>query len=221
MPMRFADREAAGEVLAARLHGVLAGADPAVAPVVLALPRGGVPVALPVARALGVPLDLLLVRKLGAPGQPELALGAVVEGTPPGLVLNEDIIAALGVPPATIEALRETELAEIARRRARFRLPPPAPLAGRTVVVIDDGVATGATAGAALRAAQQAGAARVLLAVPVIAADVAAAFRAQGIEVVALWEPTVLGAVGAAYEDFHQLTDEEVLALLRRAAAPP
>lgn len=217
--MPFEDRRAAGKALAPRLHSVLAAECAAASPVLLALPRGGVPVGLPLACALGVPLDLLLVRKLGAPGQPELALGAVVEGDPPILVLNEDIVTGLGVTPAAIEAMRERELAEIARRRERFGAPPPPSLDGRCAVVVDDGVATGATAAVALRAARRAGAARVVLAVPVIAADVAARFRADGVAVVALREPAHMGAVGAFYRDFHQLDDAEVAALL--AAAPP
>lgn len=212
--MIMQDRLEAGRALARRLaeRGDLgAGERP---PVVLALPRGGVPVAVPIAQRLGVPLRLLLVRKLGAPSQPELALGAVVEGDPPQLVLNEEIVSDLQVPPDVIEALHARALAEIERRRARFGAAAPPPLAARVVVIVDDGVATGATAEAALRAARQAGAARIVLAVPVIAAAVAARFRAHGAEVVALEEPGVLRSVGAFYRDFHQLEDAEVAALL-------
>lgn len=217
--MVMEDRLAAGRALAERLAERTDPGAAARPPVLLALPRGGVPVALPIAQRLGVPLGLLLVRKLGAPAQPELALGAVVEGDPPQLVLNEAIVAALQVPPAVIDALRLAELAEIERRRARFGAPPPPALGGRVVILVDDGVATGATAEAALRAARQAGAARILLAVPVIAAEVAARFRAAGTEVVALAEPPRLRSVGAFYRDFHQLEDAEVAALL--AQAPP
>jgi predicted phosphoribosyltransferase len=224
----FQDRMSAGRDLAPRVAALpsLAAAHGAASPppVVLALPRGGIPVALPIAAALGAPLDLLLVRKIGAPGQPELALGAVVEGDPPQLVLNDDIVAALGVDAAWIAAACDRELAEIARRRALLGAaarPPPA-LAGRAVVLVDDGVATGASAEVALRAVRAAGAARAILAVPVIAAEVAARFRAGGAgaaEVVALAEPACLGSVGAFYRDFHQLDDAEVLDLLR--SAPP
>jgi putative phosphoribosyl transferase len=216
--MRFRDRAEARRRLAERLLR-LKDADP----VVLALPRGGVPIAVPVAEALGAPLDLLLVRKIGAPGQPELALGAVVEGTPPRPVLNEDVVAAFGLSAAQVAERQAQAEAELADRRALLLGPgrPPPRLAGRAVVVVDDGVATGATAEAALRAARAAGAARVLLAVPVIAAEVAGRFRAAGVEVVALAEPRRLSAVGAWYADFRQLEDAEVLALLARAPAPP
>ncbi|MBX6743676.1 MAG: phosphoribosyltransferase [Acetobacteraceae bacterium] len=204
------NREAAGRDLAARLAPLAAER-----PVVLALPRGGVPVAAPIAAALGVRLDILLVRKLGAPGQPELAVGAVVDGDPPQMVLNDDIVAAIGIGSGWIMRERERQLDEIARRRALLLggRPPPR-LQGRTVVLVDDGVATGATVSAALQAVSAAGAARVVLAVPVIAADVAARFRARGVEVIALLEPTELGSVGAFYQDFHQLSDAEVLRLL-------
>jgi putative phosphoribosyl transferase len=206
------NRESAGRDLAARL--ALPGAAP---PVVLALPRGGVPVAAPIAAAFGQPLDLLLVRKLGAPGQPELAVGAILDGDPPGLVLNRDILAELGIGDAWIAEERERQERKLARQRAQFLgdRPPPA-LAGRGALVVDDGVATGATAEVALCGVKAAGAARVVLAVPVIAADVAERFRAEGVEVVALVEPRRLGSVGAFYRDFRQVSDEEVLRLLGR-----
>jgi putative phosphoribosyl transferase len=205
------NRELAGRDLAARLAPLAAER-----PVVLALPRGGVPVAAPIAAALGVPLDLLLVRKLGAPGQPELAIGAVVDGDPPQMVLNDEIVAAIGVGSAWILRERERQLDEMARRRALLigDRPPPR-LQGKVVVLVDDGVATGATVSAALQAVTAAGAARVVLAVPVIAADIAARFRARGVEVVALLEPAELGSVGGFYRDFHQLSDAEVLHQLR------
>lgn len=212
--MIMQDRLEAGRALARRLAGCTDLGAGELPPVLLALPRGGVPVALPIAQQLGVPLRLLLVRKLGAPSQPELALGAVVEGDPPQLVLNEEIMSALQVPADVIESLRAGELAEIERRRARFGAAAPPPLAGRMVILVDDGVATGATAEAALRAARQAGAARIVLAVPVIASAVAARFRKDGTEVVALEEPAALRSVGAFYRDFHQLEDAEVSALL-------
>ncbi len=215
----FRDRTEAGQWLAERLVRLAVER-----PVVLALPRGGVPVAAPIAAALGAPLALLLVRKLGAPGNPELAIGAVVDGDPPQTVLNDAIIAALGIGAATVERERQRQLAEIARRRAALLGPgreaAPPPLAGRCAIVVDDGVATGATAAAALAGLRQAGAARAVLAVPVIAAEVAARFRAEGAEVVALAEPAELGSVGAFYRDFHQLEDAEVLALLEEARRP-
>mgnify|MGYP002623392101 CR=1 FL=1 len=209
------NREVAGRELAARLAPLAAER-----PVVLALPRGGVPVAAPIAAALGVPLELLLVRKLGAPGQPELAIGALVDGDPPQMVLNEEIVAAIGASSAWVLRERERQLDEMARRRALLLgdRPPPR-LQGRAVVLVDDGVATGATVSAALQAVTAAGAAHVILAVPVIAADVAARFRARGVEVVALLEPHELGSVGGFYRDFHQLSDAEVLRLLSPPAA--
>jgi putative phosphoribosyl transferase len=206
----FRDRGEAGRRLAERLAPMAAER-----PVVLALPRGGVPVAAPIAVALGAPLELLLVRKLGAPGNPELAMGAVVDGDPPQTVRNDDIIAVLGVDEATLERERARQIEEIARRRRALlgdRAPPV--LGGRVAVVVDDGVATGATAAAALAGLRQSGAARVVLAVPVIGADIAARFRAGGTEVVALAEPAALGSVGAFYEDFRQVEEDEVLALL-------
>src|SRR5689334_15265657 len=154
--MRFRDRADAGRLLGARLLG---GAPDR--PAVFALPRGGVPVAAEVARALRAPLGLVLVRKIGAPREPELALGAVVDGDAPQLVLNEDVVAATGAGPSFIEAARRRELAEIERRRALYlggrRQPDPQ---GRTAIVVDDGLATGATARVALRALRRRGASR-------------------------------------------------------------
>jgi putative phosphoribosyl transferase len=188
-------------------------------PVVLALPRGGVPVALPIAEALGASLDFLLVRKIGAPGQPELALGAVVEGDPPQTVLNDEIVADLGVPPGFVAREEARQLDEIGRRRRLWlRGHPAAQPRGRTVVVVDDGVATGATVRAALLALERAGAARRVLAAPVAPRDTAQALRALCDEAVFLAEPAHLGSVGACYGDFHQLDDAEVAALLGRAA---
>jgi putative phosphoribosyl transferase len=216
--MRFRDRTEAGRLLAARLLH-LKGEHP----LVLALPRGGVPVALPIAEALGAPLDLLLVRKLGAPGQPELALGAVVEGDPPQTVLNEEIVAELGVTAGELARETERQVTEIARRRRLWRPGQEAPPAvrGRTVVVVDDGIATGATARVALEALARAGAARRVLAAPVAPRETTEAFRAGGVceEAVFLAEPERFGAVGAFYDDFRQVEDGEVAAMLRAAAA--
>lgn len=212
--MMFLDRAEAGRKLAGRLMH-LKGA----APVVLALPRGGVPVALPIAEALGAPLDLLLVRKIGAPGQPELALGALVEGEPPRTVVNDRIVEALGVSQAAIaeEAVRQLE--EIGRRRRLWLHGRSAvPRHGRTVVVVDDGIATGATVRAALSALEHAGVARRVLAVPVAPRENAETLRKLCDEAVILAEPLDLGSVGAFYRDFRQLDDAEVVALLDRAS---
>lgn len=209
------DRAEAGRRLAERLLH-LKGAEP----VVFALPRGGVPVALPVAEALGAPLDLLLVRKIGAPDQPELALGAVVEGDPPQTVLNDEIIADLGVPPGFVAAEAAQQAEEIGRRRALWlRGKPAVPPRGRAAVVVDDGIATGATARAALLALGRAGASRRVLAAPVAPRDTAEALRALCDEAVFLAEPLHLGSVGAFYGDFRQLGDAEVAALLAGPAA--
>ncbi len=213
--MVFHDRAEAGRRLAELLRH-LKGADP----VVLAVPRGGVPVGAPIAEALGAPLDLLLARKIGAPGQPELALGAVVEGDPPQTVLNDRIVRALGVSPAEIAEEAGRQLDEIARRRRLWlRGRPPVSPRGRTAIVVDDGIATGATVRAALSALERAGAARRVLAAPVAPRDTAEALRRVCDEAVFLAEPPDLGSVGAFYADFHQLDDAEVVALLDRAAA--
>lgn len=210
----FRNRAEAGRRLAERLLH-LKGAGP----VVFALPRGGVPVASPVAEALGAPLDLLLVRKIGAPGQPELALGAVVEGDPPQTVLNDEIVADLGVPPGFVAREAARQLGEIGRRRRLWlHGRPAAQPRGRTVVVVDDGIATGATVRAALLALERAGAARRVLAAPVAPRDTAQALRALCDEAVFLAEPLDLGSVGGFYRDFRQLDDAEVVALLDRAA---
>ena len=210
----FRDRAEAGRRLAERLLH-LQGAGP----VVFALPRGGVPVALPIAEALGAPLDLLLVRKIGAPGQPELALGAVVEGEPPQTVVNEDIAELFGVSPPAIAREAALQLDEIARRRRLWlRGRPAVPPRGRAAIVVDDGIATGATVRAALSALERAGAARRILAAPVAPRETAEALRRLCNETVFLAEPPDLGSVGAFYVDFHQLEDAEVAALLDRPA---
>lgn len=213
--MPFADRAEAGRRLAARLAAL--GLE---RPVVYALPRGGVAVAAEIARALHAPLDLVLVRKLGAPGQPELALGAVVDGEGTAeTVLNPELIAATGADEAYLAAVRAAELAEIERRRRLYLAgrarPDPR---GRAAIVVDDGLATGATARAALRALRRRGPARLLLAVPVAPEETLAALRAEGEEVLCLETPRFFHGVGAHYRDFHQLEDAEVIRLLDAAA---
>jgi predicted phosphoribosyltransferase len=213
---RFAGRVEAGRLLAARVAalGLLA-------PVVYALPRGGVPVAAEVAAALDAPLDLVLVRKIGAPGQPELALGAVVDGDPPETVLNADIVAATGATEAFVAAARQRELAEIERRRRRYLAGRrPIDPAGRAAVVVDDGIATGATARAALHALRRRGAARLVLATPVAPAETLEGLRGEADEIICLSAPEPFFGIGAFYRDFHQLTDAEVVGLLAARRDP-
>ncbi|WP_431282854.1 phosphoribosyltransferase [Humitalea sp. 24SJ18S-53] len=214
-PARFADRAEAGRLLGQRLRQMHL-----VRPIVYALPRGGVPVGAEVAEALGAPLDLILVRKLGAPFQAELAIGAVTDGGEAETVLNDDIIAATGATDAFIEAARKREMAEIERRRLLYvaNRPRPDPR-GRAAVVVDDGLATGATARAALRALRRRGPSPLVLAVPVGTPDTVAAMRAEADTVVCLHEARPLHGIGAFYADFHQLADTEVIRLLDTAAA--
>jgi putative phosphoribosyl transferase len=208
----FADRAEAGRRLAVAVAPRVAGARL----VVLGLPRGGVPVAGEIAAALGAPLDVIVVRKLGAPHQPELAVGAVGEG---GLVLvDEDTLAALGLDAASVAEVEWRERAELARRLAALRAVRPAvPLAGCTAIVVDDGLATGATARAACRVARAHGAARVLLAIPVAPAEAVTGFAAAD-EVVCLATPQPFRAVGIHYRDFSPTSEGEVIALLTAAA---
>jgi putative phosphoribosyl transferase len=205
MPTRFTDRCDAGRLLAARLSAMNLAR-----PVVYALPRGGVPVGLEIARALNAPLDLVLVRKIGSPGAPELALGAVVDGENPQTVINEDVRRASSADAAFLARALRRELAEIERRRAfylegRPRIDP----AGCTQIVVDDGLATGATAKAALAAIKRQGAARTILAVPVAPEEALADMRGHADQIVCLRPATRFHGVGAFYADFHQLTDEE------------
>lgn len=211
----FADRAEAGRRLAQELAARRLGPV-----IVYALPRGGVPVAREIAHALGAPLDLVLVRKIGAPGHPELALGAVIDGDHPHLVVNDEIGRVTGADEAYLERETQRELAELDRRRrlylrGRVRSDPR----GRTVVVVDDGLATGATAKAAVDGLRGQGASRVILAVPVAPAQAAAAMRAQVDDLVCLAEPPRFHGVGAFYADFHQLSDHEVLEMLESDGA--
>ena len=205
----FRDRADAGRQLAARL-GHLRGRDV----VVLGLPRGGVPVAAEVARALGAPLDVVLVRKLGLPQQPELAMGAVGEG---GVVVRVDeVVRAGGVLPAVFAGVEGRERAELTRRLGHLRaVRPGVPLAGRTAVVVDDGIATGSTARAACAVVRAQGAARVVLAAPVVACDTAGTLAAEVDELAYVLSPQRFGAVGRHYADFSQTGDDEVVELLR------
>jgi putative phosphoribosyl transferase len=205
----FADRRAAGRLLAGWLGPALAGT----APLVLALPRGGVAVGREVADALGVPLDVLVTRKIGYPPQPELGVGAIAEGGEP--VYDDALLARLGLTRTELVPVVERERAELDRRVHVYRRGrPPPEVTGRAVLVVDDGLATGVTARAALRALRARAADRIVLAVPVAAPSSAAALRREADEVVALAAPTGFRAVGEWYSSFPQLDDAEVLALL-------
>jgi putative phosphoribosyl transferase len=213
---KYRDRLDAGRALAKALRHYANHADV----IVLALPRGGVPIGYEIARALRCPLDLVLVRKLGAPYQPELAVGAVVDGEPPEIVVNEDVASALDLPKAFIKRAADRELVEIARRRQLYLKDRPHPaLGGKTAILVDDGIATGATARAALRAARRQKPARLVLAVPVAPPETVRELAAECDEVICLEQPLGFGAIGFFYADFRQVTDEEVIALLDRAAA--
>ena len=186
-------------------------------PVVLALPRGGVPVAAEVATVLSAPLDLILVRKIGVPFQPELAMGAVVDGSAPLIVRNEDVIRLAGIDEADFKAICDSELAEIERRRQRYLgNRERAEVGDRTAIVIDDGVATGATTRAALRATRARNPKRLVLAVPVAPTDSIAELRTEADDVVCLEDHEFFGAIGAYYRDFRQVSDEEVIEMLKR-----
>lgn len=208
----FRDRVHAGQQLAAALARL--GADQ---PIVLGLPRGGVPVAAEVARRLDAPLDVLLVRKIGAPAQPEFAVGAIADGV---RFLDEGLIARLGIPTSAVERVVAVESGELARRQTLYRgARPPLPVRDRTVIVIDDGLATGATARAAIRSLRARGPARIVFAAPVGAPDSVARLRAEADEVICLLTPDDFRAVGMWYRDFSPTTDQEVIRLLDEAAA--
>ncbi|MGH3344935.1 MAG: phosphoribosyltransferase family protein, partial [Carbonactinosporaceae bacterium] len=211
----FTDRAAAGRRLGERLLPLRDENT-----IVLGLPRGGVCVAFQVAQVLGAPLDVIVVRKLGVPLQPELGMGAIGED---GVrIINDDVVRVMQVRPQDIAAAEEAERPELERRALRFRGGrPPIRLSGRTVIVVDDGVATGSTARAACQVARAHGAARVVLAVPVGPPGAAAALRPDADEVVCLQTPEPFSAIGQWYLDFSQTPDEEVSALLGRSATPP
>ena len=209
--MRFMDRTDAGRHLARSLEW-LRGSDS----VVLGLPRGGVPVAFEVATALGAPLDVIVVRKLGVPYQPELAMGAIGEG---GIrVSNDEVIRRGGITSQEIATVEQRERADLEQQARQFRAGRPhIGIAGRTAVIVDDGVATGSTAAAACQVARQLGASRVILAVPVGAPESLAALRNECDEVVCLYAPAFFMAVGTFYDDFRHVPDQEVTDLLTRA----
>ena len=211
---QFRDRFEAGEELARILKK---RADEFRDALVLALPRGGLPVAYPVAQALGVPLDVFIVRKLGVPGHEELAMGAIASG---GVrVLNEDVVRALRIPEEVIDTVARKEQQELERRERAFRGDRPAPdVRGRAVILVDDGLATGSTMRAAVAALRQQRPARIIVAVPVGAPETCAEFQAEADEAICARTPEPFYAVGLWYGDFSQTTDAEVHTLLERAA---
>ena len=215
MSAPFLNREEAGRALAARLLK-MHFSQPVV---VLALPRGGVPIAAIVARALGAPLDLLMVRKIGVPWQPELALAAVVDGDHPEIVIDDEVANHVETDHDYIEKQARVELREIERRRQVYLKGRAAlEVEGRTAIVVDDGIATGTTVRAALKALRRRNPARLVLAVPVAPGDTLAALRSEVDDIVCLSQPFPFYAIGEHYADFHQVSDDEVLAALASAA---
>ena len=212
--MIFQDRKEAGQALASALQEYAQRNDV----IVLGLPRGGVPVAFEVARELGAPLDVFVVRKLGTPGQEELAFGAIASGGTG--VLNQEVVRALGIPEHIIEAVTRREQVELERREEEFRgRRPPVDFRGKTVILIDDGLATGSTMRAAVSALRAQNPARIVVAVPVAAASTCNRLRPEVDEMVCLYAPEEFYAVGEWYRDFRQTTDDEVRGLLQRASS--
>jgi predicted phosphoribosyltransferase len=209
---RFRDRSEAGRLLADRLRGYANRPDV----IVLALPRGGVPVAYEVARALDAPLDVFLVRKMGVPGHEEFAFGAIATG---GIrVINQDVVQALGIPPKLIDAIAAREQQELERRERLYRgTRPPPEVRDRTVILVDDGLATGSTMLAAVRALRSKEAGRIVAAVPVASPEACEQLGEEADDVICAVTPEPFNAVGLWYQDFSQTTDDEVKELLARA----
>jgi putative phosphoribosyl transferase len=206
--MLFQDRRDAGRQLAADLSEYAGRPDV----VVFALPRGGVPVAYEVAKALGAPLDVFLVRKIGVPGHEELAMGAIASG---GVrVVNEDVVRELGIPQSLFDAVAAEELRELERRELAYRDRPAPDVRGKTVILVDDGLATGSSMRAAIAALRRLGPAKIVVAVPVAAPEVCTEFQDVADDVVCARTPPSFRAVGLWYDDFSQTTDEEVRELL-------
>ncbi len=212
--MLFQDRAEAGRELASRLQQFAHRRDV----LVLALPRGGVPVGYEVARALNAPLDVFVVRKLGVPWQPELAMGAIASGGT--LVLNQEVVHGIGLPAGEIEQVAQREQKELEARERRYRGDrPPMEVEGKTIILVDDGLATGSSMRAAARALRDRGPERIVIAIPVAAAVTCDGLRAEGNEVVCVATPEPFLAVGQWYREFSQTTDAEVHELLERAAS--
>lgn len=213
MVRQFRDRTEAGQILAARLSAYANRPDV----LVLGLPRGGVPVAFEVARGLNAPLDVFVVRKLGVPGHEELAMGAIATGGV--IVLNDEVVYGLRIPDHVIEAVVAQEQRELERRERLYRDDrPPPDVRGKTIILVDDGLATGSTMRAAVAALREQQPTRIVVAVPTAAPDICAEFRREVDEIVCVITPEPFYAVGLWYENFAQTTDDEVRALLDRAA---
>ena len=212
----FSTRTEAGKALAARLAEMDLDA-----PVVLALPRGGLPVAAEIAKALKAPLGLLLVRKVGVPYQPELAAGAVVDGDDPQFIVNEDVVRAAGISRSDLEAAAAAQLEEIERRRSvYYRDRQPVDVTGKTAIVVDDGIATGATVKAGLKGLRRRGPERIVLAVPVAPRESLDELRSLVDQIVCLETPEPFMAIGLHYLDFRQLSDDDVVRILDMAEEP-
>lgn len=209
----FADRRDAGRALAVALARFRNQH-----PVVLAIPRGGVPVGYEIARALDAPLDILIARKLGAPGQEELGIGALADGDHPETVMNQEVLGLIDVPESYLRAEIARELEEIHRRQRVYRGDrPPVPVAGKVAIVVDDGIATGGSIRAALRSLKRRNPARIVVAVPVAPRETVRALGAEADEVIALNMPEYFGAVAEFYQDFRQTSDDDVILLLKAA----
>lgn len=214
----FTDRSTAGRALADAVASLLLDQPQMDRPAVFALPRGGVPVGLEIARRIRAPLDLVLVRKIGVPTQPELAAAAVVDGDDPQIVVNHEVVRAVGLSEQELERLKARELAEIERRRGVWMAGrKPLSAAGRDAIVVDDGVATGATMKAALAGLRRKGPRSLILAVPVAPEAEMARLRGQVDHAICLLTPPQFYAIGAYYDDFRQLSDEDVTRMMGEA----
>lgn len=206
----FRDRQEAGRLLASELVG-LRLPDP----VVLALPRGGLPVAAEIAKALGAPLDLIIVRKVGAPGNPELAVAAIIDGDPPDVVLNREIVEVYGLDNADLAALVNNERPELDRRRVAYRGDSrPVSVAGRTAILVDDGAATGTTMKVAIRALKRRSPRKIVVALPIAPPDTVEELLQEADRIVCLSQPPHFRALGYYYRNFPQLTDDDVVSAL-------
>ncbi len=212
----FIDRAEAGDELAKILVG-----EAYENPLVLALPRGGLPVAVPIARALKAPLDLVMVKKIGMPGNPEFAIAAIVDGEKPHLVINEGVLGFGGITRADIDKMADEKLAEIERRKATYGAGEPISAEGRTAILVDDGIATGASIKAAIEALKSRNAAKIVVAIPVAPPTTVRDLSAKVDEVICLSQPESFFAVGAHYSDFRQVSDDDVKAMMKEFRQVP